>query len=269
MMRLRIVPFIFLLAISLTPTACRNETRTPEELFTAAQKKQEAGNKEKALALYQEAAQQGHAEAQLALAGYYCCGSLGSLWCSSGGHTCGGRFADKPLAEKWYREAVPAFRKKAYAGDVEAQHTLAQLSYAGAGVDEDWNEARRFWRMAADQQDPRAHLWLGWLSQREENHTEAVTWYQSAAELGHESAYGQLSHLYLMGKGVPQNVVKAVELLHEVIALGNTEAQTHLDRLIHGIRRGASNGFEESKQYLRELEAAGLLPAEAPAEPTS
>ncbi|MCR5039085.1 MAG: sel1 repeat family protein, partial [Bacteroidales bacterium] len=56
----------------------------------------------------------------------------------------------------------------------------------GDGVEQDFTEAARWYRMAADKGDPIAQLSLGLLYEEgngvPENHAEAAKWYRQAAE---------------------------------------------------------------------------------------
>ena len=195
-MRLYFVLF-YLLGVALVSSGCQgSNSAAPEEWFVVAQQQEQAKRFEEALSSYRKAAKRGHVKAQLWLGEYYERG----YFPNQDGVVEGPLTRDWPLAEswyhfwseKWYTRAASALRKSADQGDPSALTTLAHMYYKGAGVEKDWQEARKLWGSAADQQDPLAHYWLGIINRQEKSYTEALVRFERAAELGHLPAYEQM-----------------------------------------------------------------------------
>ena len=102
-------------------------------------------------------------------------------------------------------------RPLAGAGDARAQSMLALLYYRGRGVTQDYKEAVKWFRRAADQIDAAAPFYLGIMSAEGEgmpqNHAEAASWFRLAAERGNPEAQYNLGLAYATGIGVsPDNI---------------------------------------------------------------
>jgi TPR repeat protein len=156
---------------------------------------------------YRQAAEQGHADAQLALGEMYAEGR--------------GVAQDDAEAVTWYREAADR-------GVANAQLALGGMYFAGQGVAEDATEGARWWRLAAEQGYLPAQTGLAgrYFDGRgvPQDEVEAVRWYRRAAEQGdaevlrwlHQTAeqgsipaQGNLGEMYAAGRGVAPDVVQA------------------------------------------------------------
>ncbi|MEK6204273.1 MAG: sel1 repeat family protein, partial [Amylibacter sp.] len=84
--------------------------------------------------------------------------------------------------------ALKEFKPLAEQGHIGAQSNLGTLYSIGKGVPQDYTEAVKWYRLAAEQ-----------------SYAEAVKWYRLAAEQGHASAQYNLGTLYSKGNGVPQD----------------------------------------------------------------
>ena len=97
---------------------------------------------------------------------------------------------------------IDHIRQKAEKGDVESQFGMA-WSYAKGlgGVEENHNEAVRWYHIAAENGHPQAAFNLGWCYDNgfgcKENNKEAIKWYLKSAETGYEEGlyYAGLWHL--------------------------------------------------------------------------
>jgi TPR repeat protein len=78
---------------------------------------------------------------------------------------------------------------------------------------QDYAEAAKWYRRAAEQGNDGAQLFLGIMYQDgrgvPQDYAEAVTWYRRAAEQGIAEAQNNLGYMYDNGHGVPQNYVLA------------------------------------------------------------
>ena len=83
----------------------------------------------------------------------------------------------------------------------------------GEGVPQDYAEAVRWYRLAAEQGNASAQHNLGLMYANGEgvpqDYAEAVRWYRLAAEQGNASAQVNLGAKYATGEGVPRDYVEA------------------------------------------------------------
>ena len=104
-------------------------------------------------------------------------------------------------------------------GDSTAQLFLGVMYYNGEFFKQDYVEAAKWYRKAADQGEEFALLFLGEMYEEgkgvEKDYAEALKWYNKAAEQGHNQAQFYLGEMYANGVGVKQNQVKAKELFNK------------------------------------------------------
>ena len=83
----------------------------------------------------------------------------------------------------------------------------------GEGVPQDYAEAVRWYRKAAEQGYAEAQNNLGLMYDMAQgvpqNYAEAVKWYRKAAEQGNDIGQYNLGFMYANGQGVPQDYVQA------------------------------------------------------------
>jgi uncharacterized protein len=98
-------------------------------------------------------------------------------------------------------------------GDTQAQSNLGAMYATGQGVRQDYAEAMKWYRRAADQGDTRSQYNLGVMYDAgrgvPEDYAEATKWYRKAAEQGQADAQNNLGVMYELGQGVPQDYVQA------------------------------------------------------------
>lgn len=138
-------------------------------------------------------------------------------------------------------------RKKAEAGDAEAQNGLGSMYFSGEAVSHDAHGNPL-------SKDPEA----------------AAGWFYRAAEQGHADAQFNLGLLYFTGEGVPQDKAKAVELFTKSAEQGNIDAQNNLgviyllgegveqntDKAIEWFEKAAKQGNEEAVKNLEAIRAS-------------
>ena len=94
----------------------------------------------------------------------------------------------------------------AFANDLEAQFELAQRYAVGNEVRQDYVEAVKWYRRAADQDFAEAQFELARCYETgngvRRDYAEAAKWYRLAAEQGHAEAQRELGRCYTRGKGV-------------------------------------------------------------------
>ena len=95
----------------------------------------------------------------------------------------------------------------------EAQSLLGLMYYHGRGVKQDDAEAAKWFRLAADQDEPRAQFNLGVMHAEgqgvPQDYVQAIKWYRLAAEQGEARAMFNLGVSYAEGQGTDQNYILA------------------------------------------------------------
>lgn len=100
-----------------------------------------------------------------------------------------------------------------WVGVAEKQHILGDVYYKGEGVQQDYSEAFKWYRLAADQGLAESQHMLGAMYDQgngmPQDYVKAVAWYRKAAEQGYAPAQLELGNNYADGDGIPQNFVEA------------------------------------------------------------
>jgi TPR repeat protein len=144
--------------------------------------------------------------------------------------------ADAGLSRAWYdlgviyanamgvklnmKKAIDYFHKGASAGNADCQCSLGLMYQAGeripGGVKADPAEARRWYRLAADQGHEEAIMHLGqlllWGQGGPEDPEGGARLFRQGSEAGNPEAQWSLGQCYLSGKGVPMDSVQAYAL---------------------------------------------------------
>jgi len=117
--------------------------------------------------------------------------------------------------ERDYAEALRLYRMAAESGLARAQFMIGMCYSWGNGVDKDSSEAVKWWRLAAMQGDPYAQRNLGsaylYGSGVDKDVKEAVRWYRMVAEQGDHMAQFTMGDAYLFGRGVVKNRKEAIK----------------------------------------------------------
>lgn len=128
-----------------------------------------------------------------------------------------------------FTEALRWYRAAAELGLADAQNNLGAMYLAGMGTNKNPAEAAYWYLKAAEQNQIHAQFNLGMLcllgNGVEQSDDNAAKWLQSAAEQGDLEAICQLGILYQLGHGVEQNYVAAAEL-HTIAAIEGHLAST-------------------------------------------
>ena len=143
---------------------------------------------------------------------------------------------DPAAALRWYRVAAKQ-------GSTIAQNSVGAFYRQGTGVPADQKEAARWFRIAAESGDiPAAYnLGLTYLEDDADktNMTEAIRWLEVAANTPMTdptslktaaSANNELGNIYEQGRGVEQDVLKALNH-YQAASEQNTDAAASVDRL--------------------------------------
>jgi TPR repeat protein len=145
-----------------------------------------------------------------------------------------------------------AIQQRAAANDPVAQMALASCYDLGLHVQPDGKESIRRLTEAANQDYAPAQYELGriYLYGRgiPIDYVKALLWERKAADHGDPRAQRDLAFMYERGFGVPTDPVQAAEWNRKAAAQGHPEAQTHLARALDE-GTGVSKNPDEARQW--------------------
>jgi TPR repeat protein len=98
----------------------------------------------------------------------------------------------------------------------------------GVGVEQDTEQARRWYRKSARQGEIRAMFSLGQMAYDERDFADAQAWFRRASEKGHVRSLFWLGKLYWRGQGVSENRKQAIALFQKAAANKVPEARRFL-----------------------------------------
>ena len=160
-----------------------------------------------------------------------------------------------------YAEAAKCYRKAADQGYARAQYNLARMYAHGRGVPSDLVGAAHWYRKAADQGYARAQYKLGCLYAHGEgvpqNDGEAAAWVRRAADQGFATAQYDLGCMYALGRGVTQDSVAAAVWSRKAADQGDAGAQFSLG-LAYDSGEGVRQDYAEAMQWYRRAADGGI-----------
>jgi hypothetical protein len=164
-----------------------------------------------------------------------------------------------------YAEAARWYRLAAEQGHPVAQYNLGFMYVDGSGVPQDDAEAVRWFRLAADQGDADAQVNLGSMyangSGVPQDDAEAVRWFRLAGEQGHAAAQSALGIGYRTGRGVPQDEAEAVRWYRLAADQGDAYAQSTLG-FMYDTGEGVPEDDAEAVRWYRLAAEQGLAQAQ-------
>jgi len=142
---------------------------------------------------------------------------------------------------------------KANAGDANSQFSLGLMYYWGRGVEQDYNEARKWFTQAANQGCPKAQFELAQMYEKGlsvvQNYNLAFEWYLKAATANFAKAQYSLGKFYAQGLGTGKHYSQAIEWLTKAANQGLSDAQLELG-LIYLQGRGVEQDDSEAQKWL-------------------
>jgi TPR repeat protein len=134
-----------------------------------------------------------------------------------------------------FPEALRWYRVAANQGDADAQLALGNLYAQGEGVQQDYGAALLWFRKAAEQGNSEAEDSLGAFyffgMGVAQDYSEAMRWLRKAAAQGNEVAERNIGIMYLKGLGVAASRDEAIRWLREAAAKDDDDAKTALQLL--------------------------------------
>jgi TPR repeat protein len=134
-----------------------------------------------------------------------------------------------------YAEAARWYRKAAQQNEPTGELGLAAACFYGKGTPQDYTEAIRWYREAAEQGNAAAQFSLGSIYSKgtgvPQDHAEAIAWYRKTASQGDAGAEYALGYLYYNGTRLPRDDNAALRYLHASADHGSTDARLVLSSL--------------------------------------
>lgn len=132
-------------------------------------------------------------------------------------------------------QKIDLYRHLAAKGDAWAMFRLGSSYAKGIGVQQSDTEALHWWQQAANLNHPDAYLALGMMYSDgmafAPDYRIAFTWFSKSAELNVAEAQFQLGGLYRKGLGVEKNVKLAVEWYRKAAKQGHEGAKARLKEM--------------------------------------
>lgn len=94
-----------------------------------------------------------------------------------------------------------------------------------------------------------------------QDYAEAVRWYRKAAEEGHATAQCALGNRYSFGEGVPQDYAQAVHWYRKAAEQGQANAQYNL-AFYYEKGRGVPQDYEQAAHWYRKAAGQGITAAQ-------
>lgn len=120
--------------------------------------------------------------------------------------------------------------------------------------------------MEAQKGDPKAQVALGLMYKKgegvEKNYEEKVRWYRLAADQGYASAQRNLAISYSKGEGVPQDYGEALKWYKLAALQGDAAAQYGLGNFYSSEKEGIPQSFEEAVKWLKLAAEQGYVNAQ-------
>ena len=159
-----------------------------------------------------------------------------------------------------YNEAAKWFRKAAEQGNADAQNNLGLAYFNGNGVPQDYNEAAKWSRKAAEQgnADAQNNLGLAYFYGNgvPQDYNGAVKWYRKAADQGNAYAQNNLGLAYFYGNGVPQDYNEAAKWFRKAADDGHHWAQYNMG-FCYEFGHGVPKNFSLAESFYKKAAESG------------
>jgi len=175
------------------------------------------------------------------------------------------KFHNGQGVQKDYAEALRLYKLAADQGYPNAQCNLGLMYHNGLGAKQDYIEALRLFRLAADQGYATAQNNLGLMYYHgfgvKQDFLEALRLYKLASDQGLLTAYNNLGMIFKYGRGVKKDYSEAVRLFTFAADRGYANAQYNLASL-YKKGRGVKQDFDEAIRLYRLAADQGLITAQ-------
>jgi len=156
--------------------------------------------------------------------------------------------------EQDYEEAIKYYKMAIEKGNGKAMNNLGRIYYNGDYAEQNYEEAIKYYKMAIEKGEEHAMNNLGIMYEHghgvEQNYEEAIKYYKMAIEKGPGDAMHNLGMLYEYGHGVEQNYEEAIKYYKMAIEKGNCCAINNLGRMYDN-GHGVEQNFDEAIKYYK------------------
>jgi len=170
---------------------------------------------------------------------------------------------DKFFAAENYTEALKFYRQAAEAGHAGAQNSMGWCYQKGYGVKQDSAEAFRWYKKGAENGDSTAQGNVGWCYENgygvKQDYAEAYKWYKKGAEAGNTLSISQLGWLYQKGYGVKQDYAEAFKWHKKGAEAGEPAAMGHMGWYYENGYGVKQDYAEAYKWYKKGAEAGNVF----------
>ncbi len=154
-----------------------------------------------------------------------------------------GNAKDLALSYDW-------FLKSAENEDVKSMSWLGYMNHYGYGVEKNIEKAREWYKKASDLGDLYSSYNLGLTYFEEKKYSEAIDWFEIAAEKEYPEALVKLGEMYFYGQGIDKPDEKgAFEYFFIASSNGNAKAQSWIGYMYHYGKGVVQNKSEARKWY--------------------
>lgn len=171
----------------------------------------------------------------------------------------GNRYYYGENVQQDYAEAVKWYRLAAEQGYAAAQNSLGHCYDLGVGVQQDDTEAIKWYWMAADQGDSDGQYFIGcsyhWGKGIQQDYAEAIKWFRLSADQKNAKAQYMLGYCCYWGYGVQQDYTEAVQWFRLSANQGFAPAMQHLGSCYED-GTGVPQDAEEAEKWYQAYEAA-------------
>lgn len=162
--------------------------------------------------------------------------------------------------------SIQAEIKLAMQGHADAQYNLGVIYANGLGVSQDYKEAIKWFKMAAEQGYTSAQNNLGVIYENgrgvPKDYTEAMKWYTKAAEQDDAYAQNNLGRMYKNGQGVPTDYIEAMKWFRKAAEQGHDAAKKNMAILLMDDRGNLLNYSNVGTQQLKLAAEQGFFSAQ-------
>jgi len=157
-------------------------------------------------------------------------------------------------------EAIKWYRMAAENGHLNSQFNLGVIYAKGRGVEQNYHEAFKWYKMAANLNDVTAQVTVAMMYKKgigtEKNEKEAVNWYYRAAIQGHLSAQYTLANMFAKGQGVPVDNTEAFDWYLKAAEQGHISAQLSVG-FMYGKGIGVARDDTDAVKWYRKAAEQG------------
>jgi len=160
-----------------------------------------------------------------------------------------------------YAEAMRWYRIAADQGNARANYNIGVLYERGWGVTQDYAETMRWYRKAAEQGDVFAQFNIGGLYTNgwgvAQNDAEATRWYRKAADQGYAPGQLNVGVAYVHGWGVAEDDAEAMRWFRMAANQGEPGAQFNMGLLYH-YGAGVAQDEGQALAWITKAATSGL-----------